>query len=127
MLRFLLIAICLLMSTSAFPKGAHSSGPVDHVSGYTTRSGTSVAPYDRAAPGYGIHGSSAPLGSSSNGMVGGDPLQLNDETSVAGVGRQEDVTGKHAHCEYKAVMTDDEIAACRAIAAGSGRSSGHHR
>jgi hypothetical protein len=130
MIRTLLVSICLAASSAAAAKGAHTSGPVEHVSGYTRADGTQVAPYDRAAPGYGVHNAGSSMGSSSNGMVGGSggSAKLDDPMSFGGVGKQEAVSAASGPCVYKGVMTDAEIATCRAAsAADAKRSPGHRR
>jgi hypothetical protein len=139
MLRTIVLIAVSFASSAAIAKGGpHSSGPLTHVNGYTKADGTHVAGYDRAAPGYGTR-------HSATGMTGGgDPLGIKtaDPNYVAAYTR----TGKRdggeplgvdaapltpglfggpaqPRCEYKAVMTDDEIAACRAAATSAEESS----
>lgn len=114
MLRAILGSICLASCSVALAKGAHSSGPVEHVAGYTKANGTQVAPYDRAAPGYGVHGNGSTVGYSSDGMAGGNGPALDDPMSFAGVGKQDTGSATSGPCVYKAVMSDTEIATCRA-------------
>lgn len=119
MIRTLLFVLCTLACSAAIAKGGsgHSGGSpmsarTQPVSGYERADGTHVNGYMRAPAGTG--GSS--IGSYSSGGIDGDEA-VPMEGGLAGVGSQESITG-HAQCEYKGVMTDDEIATCRAAAEG---------
>jgi hypothetical protein len=97
MIRTLLVSIGLALCSAAAAQGAHTSKPAAHASSDTRTDG--------AQDGYG-----------SNGMVGsgaGTTTMLDDPTSLAGVGKQESASAS-GPCVYKGVMTDAEIATCRA-------------
>jgi hypothetical protein len=101
MIRTLLVSICLAASSAAVAKDAQSGSPMENASG------------------------SAQAGGMQAGMVGS--AKLDDSTSFGGVGKQEAASAAGGPCVYKAVMTDAEIATCRAANKPDTKRSATHR
>jgi hypothetical protein len=105
MIRTLFLILCIISSIPAFAKGssARSSegAKTQFVHGYDRADGTHVNSYYRHGPSANSYDDSAREG-------GEGPM----EGGLVGVGKQEAKTA-HPVCEYKAVMSDAEIAACR--------------
>jgi hypothetical protein len=90
--------------------GSHGGGSV-HVSGYTRADGTYVHDYYRSAPGAAGSGNSgSSLSSGGNFYDGLGPHEGDQGALSASMGSAQPSKSK---CEYKAVMTDEEIAKCR--------------
>lgn len=114
-LRIASVLALLLVLPTAVPArgGGHSGGSV-HVSGYTRADGTYVHDYYRSAPGTAESGGSASAvsrGSMNNlyeGLGRGEGDLDSSSASLGPAGQP-----SKPKCEYKAVMTDEEIARCR--------------
>jgi len=109
------LASLLLPCTDVSARGGSHSGGSVHVNGYTRADGTYVHDYYRAAPGTaGSGGSASTLSShgSTNNLYEGLGTREGDESSSsASIGSAGQPS--KPKCEYKAVMTDEEIARCR--------------
>jgi hypothetical protein len=109
--------------TASEAKGAHSSSSSGnksvYVHGYVTKSGKVVAPYYRSAPGEAIHYNAA-TGSISSSAEGNQ----SNFSAVEVVGQKANAVESPAKCQYKAVMTDDDIQICKAEAIANGRNVG---
>jgi len=107
------LALLLLLPTAVSARGGGHSGGSVHVSGYTRADGTYVHDYYRSAPGTaGSGGSASTLHGSTNNLYEGLGRSEGDaDSSSASIGSAGQ-PGK-PKCEYKAVMTDEEIARCR--------------
>ena len=103
------LAVFAFQSTPAIAKGGSDGGPV-HASGYTGADGTHVDAYDRAPPGTAIR-STGGRGSSSR-FVGVSVASLAGTNRIQGP-PQSNTNAPAPVCEFKAVMTDDEIVLCR--------------
>lgn len=107
------LALLLLLSTAASARGGgHGSGGSVHVSGYTRANGTYVHDYYRSAPGAGSGvGSSTLSGGSSTSNFYNDPGphegDKGSSSASIGLAKLDKPT-----CEFKSVMTDEEIARC---------------
>lgn len=119
MLKQILFGLGLMLcvaTVQAKGGGGHSGGSTGaktvHVDSYTKKDGTVVQSYYRAPPGTATH---------SNGMVSGYS-RSNENTGAAGYSTvgvmptKSSVMSTAPQCQYKAVMTDDEIATCKAEA-----------
>ncbi len=108
MLRTSIVAVCLLASAVAFaadaPAPARNPVALDRTAAAGPH-GDSAASVSAYAPNAASRGTSA----------ADDPMGF----GFGGVGKQENASGKKAGCVYKGVMTDDEIAACKAISTRS--------
>lgn len=137
MLRILLVLLALSLAVwncQAEAKGSKSSSgaaKTQHVQGYVRKDGTAVEGYWRAPAGHGGSGSSTGRStyvsgttwSTTSGASSVDPEAdgreiggFQDDTGWAkGLGKQEGKAAPEAEveCRYSAVMTDEEIAACR--------------
>lgn len=110
-----MMMMAALLPTPVLARGGGHSGGSVHVSGYTRANGTYVHDYYRSAPGMSGTGDSASAvssrGSTNNlyeGLGRGEGDVDSSSASIGSAGQP-----SKPKCEYKAVMTDEEIARCR--------------
>jgi len=107
------LALLLLLPMAVSARGGGHSGGSVHVNGYTRADGTYVHDYYRSAPGMaGSGGSASTSRGSTNNLYEGLGTRESEEGSSSSSMGSVTPSGK-PKCEYKAVMTDDEIARCR--------------
>lgn len=108
------LALFLVLPTTASARGGGHSGGSVHVSGYTRANGTYVHDYYRSAPGTAEHsyGSPSSSGGGTSGAYEGMDSNKTEQArlSASMVAAQQ---SSEPHCEFKAVMTDEEIARCK--------------
>lgn len=108
------LALLLLLPMAASARGgSHSSGGSVHVSGYTRANGTYVHDYYRSGPGAGSDVGSSTLSSGNSASNFCDSLGSHEgdqgsSSASIGLAKSDKPT-----CEFKSVMTDEEIARCR--------------